>query len=331
MKKPVRSSTIVGVVIFGVLNVTLREVLRTRLGALEADIVAGVLAGIFGALIYGILQWMKKNKGKYEPDNIPKPKASVSETINAREHVHETAQIKEVPKAYSYSKIGGVIYFLQVLLVLVAALPLGLLFLFEHWFFTDAYSALEVLRAYFRFHQAGLVAIALWLLLAIIGNVALLLVARRQKISIGGYLIVAIATVFTIGIISSVGLVFHEEDGMWNEMQKIQMDISAIEENRLETEHILLSFPSDANERPTQSWYRTASLSDMGEYRPLYLASFRHIGRTYFAPNTSPAHLREMTRDARYQIPNAAEYMRRFVITYTPNFQIIVSAVPVRG
>jgi len=297
-----------GLVIGGIVFIALNTVLREVIGGIQGDVIAGVVSGGLGALIFGAFE--RRNK-----------KAAAEGSAKESD---DTQELKGWLRKFGASRIGALLYLAQILLVFLAAIPMVLIFFFDVWFFSGAYEAIDVLEGYLLWHQVGLGSIGAWFVLAIIGNFIIIRLARRTGHGMRGYLVVGVVIVLTLGLVAGRLLIFDEEEGLWPGMQEIRADIAAIEDGELLTNQIRLDLNHTSN-------YRTASLQDMGEYRPLYVMNFSQMGRTYLPRSLSPSYLREIASNDAFQFPGLPEYARVFAVTYTPTLQLIVSATPVAG
>ena len=215
---------------------------------------------------------------------------------------------------------GTVSLIFQIYLVLIAMAPF---FITERasWYFSGAYTASSVLLAQQAWLQDIFVAIIAAPAIIIFGNIVIIIFLKHTARFAKGHLLTA---VIGIAAISGIfGLMFLEEDvpGLMRDTEK---DIAAIESGELSS----MTYQFHLN---WQNFYRTASLQDFGEYRPLYVVRSGADGRLYFPRSLSFDVLKEVAAGEEYQLTGTAQGMRRFELRYTPNLNLVVYAVPVRA
>ena len=215
---------------------------------------------------------------------------------------------------------GLVSFILQVYLVLIAMAPF---FITERAarHFSEAYTAHDVLLGHYAWMQDIFMATIAAPAIILFGNIAILIFLKHTGRFAKAHLWTAVIGALVItGIFS---LMFLEEDipGL---MRSTQKDLAAIESGDLPsvTYRIHLSW---------ENYYRAASPRDFGGYRPLYVVRNEPTGRVYFPRSLSPAVLKEIAAGEEYQLTGTAAGMRSFEITYTPNYRLVVYAVPVRA
>ena len=205
----------------------------------------------------------------------------------------------------------------------IAALgiTLGLLaavfFVANGWILSDATTAMIVLTRYLLWFRLILwVSAAMFLLSSLLNIVGICVLARKGCFSSQciGMAALGISVPFLILLMTI--------SGTSSLIGNVESDIIAIETGKLVEDyyHFDISW---------ENFFRRSSLQDFGGHKVLYVAQNERIGRHYFPMSINPAVLRELASQ-NYQHGDANENFRRFNVAYTPYFQIIVSAEPVK-
>ena len=214
--------------------------------------------------------------------------------------------------------MGLVFLIFQLYLILIAMAPF---FITERaeWYFSGAYTAYDVLLAHYAWLNDIFIAMIAAPAIILLGNIAIIVFLKHTSRFTKAHLWTA--AIGIVAITAVFGLMFLEEDvpGL---MRSNQKDLAAIESGDLPsmTYQINLSW---------QNFYRTASLQDFGEYRPLYVVRSGAEGRLYFPRSLSPAVLKEIAAGEEYQLSGTAAGTRRFELRHTPNFHLVVYAAPI--
>jgi len=223
-------------------------------------------------------------------------------------------------RKFGVSKTGIGLYIAQILLIILAAVPVIAMFFFDGWFFAGADTASELLESYLLWFQVGIGGIAFWFLLTIIGNLLIIRRARRSGNGIGGYIVVGVVTVLTLALIASGALLF-DEDGLLAGIQEVQGDLAAIEQEALLVTRVSTNV-NTAHERP----WRLLGTETPTVYR---LTFSGEPGFLHFPMAVEPGVLRERFRGAEYQFFGYEADIRVLEIRYTPNLHIVVEVTPV--
>jgi len=184
--------------------------------------------------------------------------------------------------------------------------------------FAQAYTATDVLVGYSEWSNLIFMVFIIVLTVMLIVNINIILFLKRKDRPSKLHSRTALISISVIVII--IGL-FHLLENV-PLGHNVQEDLAAIESGDL----LEVTFPFHLS---WENYYRTASLDDVGGYRPLYLVMHGQLGRIYFPKNLSPERLREIALDDIYQIPGTADGTRRLMLTITPSTQIVVDAVPI--
>jgi len=227
------------------------------------------------------------------------------------------AEFKEAIKT-AWNK-SAFLNWIQLVLWAVAAVGMVIMLLYaDRWLLSGADTALEILRRHLTWYWVSIGTLVGAVALIILGNAIIIFALKRTGDFARRHAIAAAIGILTI-LPLAIGITVYESVPAL--IRDAKNDIIAIESNSL--------LEADYQIHLTwESYYRTASLRDMGEYRPLYVVRSDEIGRLYFPQSLSPSNLKEQVADEVYQVPGHIASLRRFAIRYTPNFQIVVEAVP---
>jgi len=153
------------------------------------------------------------------------------------------------------------------------------------------------------------------------GNLAIVIFLKHTTRFTKGHLWTAVTGIAAITVIFGLMILYEDIAGFIRNTEK---DIAAIESDELSsmTYQFNLSW---------ENFYRTASLQDLGGYKPLYVVRSGGDGRIYFPRSLSLAVLREIAAGEEYQLAGTTAGMRRFELRYTPNLNLVVYATPVRA
>jgi len=260
-----------------------------------------------GSLGYKILVRRLKQKGIKGAEFIPEP--SREKAVSAKEIIKNNLKNK-----------GLVLWALQVLFIIPACFITVIAYVFNAWFFVPgSHTAQDVLNGYLTMFQTVFWEAVAAVAFIIIANLIIIVSLRRstgvERKHIASALIGFIVTGFFAVSMNSF-------DGSIPAMiQEVKDDIAAIESGELltSTYYIRLSW---------ENYYRSSSLRDMGEYRPLYVVNSDSVGSIYFPESLGPARLKETTLDINYRLTGQVEDARIFEISFTPNYHVVVNAAP---
>ena len=207
----------------------------------------------------------------------------------------------------------------SVLLAVTLVSIVVVVFAADRWILSGADTALDILRGYLHWYWAFAGIFAVAVVVIILGNIIIARALTRTGDFAKRHAITAAVGILTVLVFVVWGAVYENLPAL---IRDAQSDIAAMEQGELlEADyHIHLDW---------ENYYRTASLRDTGDYRPLYVVRVDELGHVYFPRSLSPAYLKERAADAVYQAPTHAG-SRIFTIRYTPNFQVVVEAVPIR-
>ena len=181
-----------------------------------------------------------------------------------------------------------------------------------------AYTASDLLRGYLLWTRIVLWAGVICVVLAALVNFLVYRTLKQRGDFRKKHIALAVVSA-SLALVLAVGANW----GALSAIRDIREDIAAIENDNLLVADYYLHLT-------WENYYRTASLRDMGEYRPLYVVRRDNIGRVYFPRPFSPTALKAMVTDEIYQIPGRSPSFRLFQIYYTPQTQIVVDVRPVR-
>ena len=210
----------------------------------------------------------------------------------------------------------------QVILIILAMVPLFLILLFlDEAALTNAYTALEVLEGYLAWSETIIAGFIIGMVLLILGNIAIIRSVKRKGISPKFHIFIMALSVVLMSFMLTDELISGKY-GVLPFRQYARADIAAIESGDLPTTvyQIHLSW---------NNFYRSSSINDQAEYHSLYVVRIDPLGRVYFPRSLSLAYLQELAAGEEYQPPTAVAGMRHFQLTYTPNLQLVVEAVPI--
>ena len=214
--------------------------------------------------------------------------------------------------------LGAVKSILPLLALMILTVGSGLFAIFsDYLLLTDAHTALDVIRGYYAMYLA----IQFYLIAAVFFVLITVRIVRSRKRSgrLAWYHAGVAVIIFAFAGVSAAGLIVEERiPAMFIQASQ---DIAAIENGQLVTADYQIHLT-------WEDYYRLASLRDFGEYEPLYVVRAETIGRIYFPRELSPDVLKGMAAGEEYQLPDAVQGTRQFVIKYTPNLHIVVDAIP---
>jgi len=245
----------------------------------------------------------KKNLGLELPVICDTPKGR--DTISIR---------KEIAKAWQeqWNK-RFTLWWLQIVFIAAAIIPLVVLLEFgDAWILAGTYTASEVLQGYLLWLQLTLILCAGALVIILFSNMIVISSLRRTFDFTKRHVITA-----AIGIVVVGGLSVY---GFWDTVpivRDVEYDIATLESGELAVTDYYLHLS-------WQNYYRTASLRDLGDYRPLYVVSRPPLGRAYFPREFAPAILKEMAAGEEFRVAGQPAGFRLFEIWYTPRLQIVV-------
>ncbi|MCL2569171.1 MAG: hypothetical protein FWE12_07055 [Oscillospiraceae bacterium] len=208
---------------------------------------------------------------------------------------------------------------LQILLIGIAAAAFLIADLSDGRLLAEADTALDLLNGYLLWMQLVLWTCIGATVLVVLGNILIFVSLRR-----GDGIEKKHVTLAVIGVLLSTLFLVGANWGAPSTIRDIREDIAAIEMDKLTVADYTLHLH-------WTGYYRTSSLRDMGEYRPLYVVRREPIGRIYFPRPLSPTDLKAMAASNVYQHPGRSADFRLFEIRFTPNTHIVVEAHPVRG
>ena len=216
---------------------------------------------------------------------------------------------------------SAVLFMVQLVLWAIAAVANAVLMFSDTWVLSGRYTVLELLEGYLLWFWISLLGFAAISLFIVLANVLIIASLKRTKDFSKQNVIGALIGILTV-VPLSIGISVYANFPAL--IYDTRADIAAIEEgNLLEGEYFL--------HLTWENYYRTAAPRDVGAYEPFYVVRQGELGRLYFPRELSPANLKAQAADPIYQVPGHHTSRRHFAIRYTPNFQIVLEAVPIAG
>jgi len=237
------------------------------------------------------------------------------------EKVAETSEgvISAILKPEPLTK-RSVLLWLQLVLIAVTMSGMAIVLSYgDEWLISGAITGPEVLAGYLLWFRLLFWVFVGATLLSVLGNLLIALSLKRTKEFQFRHKTLA---VLGVSLVVGFSFIFIVMEGLPGMIRDARADIDALEQGELSetTYQIHLSW---------QNYYRTTSVQDIGEYRPLYVVRVEPIGRVYFPRSFSPSTLKEMAADERYQPPDITIGIRMFEVWYTPNLHIVIDVIPI--